>query len=111
MLTKGLEKTESGLTISIVEPLYGQNPASGERQLIGFLRIASSTSQILENISGKPENGDSALMVIADGSMGHSSDEIDHLIRVPGYQSLMLLCDSTAPTIRFILKIFEEINV
>ena len=110
MLARGLEHTVSGITISIVEPLYAQHPENNQTLLVGFLRIASSTSQILASISGTPEQGESALLVKADGSMGHSAEEIDQLIRVPGYQSLLLLSDSTAPTIRFILKNFEQIN-
>jgi len=110
MLTKGLEQSESGVTISIVEPLYALRANTEERPLIGFLRIASSVSQILESISGKPENGDSALLVSEDESEEHTAEDIDHLIRVPGYQSLLRLSDSTAPTLRFILKNFEEMN-
>lgn len=110
MLSRGLEHTTSGITISIVEPLIAQHPDTNQNFLVGFLRIASSTSQILANISGSPEQGESALMVKADGSMGHSSEEIDQLLRVPGYQSLLLLSDTTAPTIHFILKNSEQIN-
>lgn len=110
MLGKGLEHTVSGITISIVEPLYAQHPENNQTFLVGFLRIASSTSQILASVSGTPESGESALMVKADGSMGHTAEEIDQLIRVPGHQSLLQLSDSTAPTIRFILKNFDQIN-
>jgi hypothetical protein len=41
MLTKGLEKSPSGVTISIVEPLYAHRANAGEKPLIGFLRITS----------------------------------------------------------------------
>ncbi|MCZ6674874.1 MAG: response regulator [Verrucomicrobia bacterium] len=110
MLSKGLEQTESGVTISTVEPIYANNPLSGQRQLIGFLRIASSATQILESVSGTPEKGDSALLVTVTSEEETSAEDSDRLVRLPKHPSLLWLSDTTAPTLRFILKNFEELN-
>lgn len=110
MFAKGLEHTPSGIIVSTVEPIYTNYTETGSRRLIGFLRIASSITQILENISAAPEKGDSALLVSYPIEEDMSEADKEQLLRVPGHKSLLRLEDTTAPTIRFILKNFEEIN-
>ena len=110
MLAKGLEQTPSGVIVSTVEPIYSINENSSNRRLIGFLRIASSTTQILETISGSPRNGDSALLISTNPEEELSDEYKEQLVRIPNYQSLLRISDTTAPTIGYILKNFEEIH-
>ena len=110
MITKGLEQTSSGITISTVEPIYTNSSIAGPRQLIGFLRIASSATQILESISDSSEKGESALLELRKPSDELTTEEGDNIVRLPDQPSMFWLSDTTAPTIKIILKNFEEMT-
>lgn len=110
MQSKGLENTDSGVTISTVEPIYTHSSPTGGKLLIGFLRIASSATQILESISGTPERGDSALLAtVHPGRESQAEEDLEALIRLPKHAGLLRLSDFTAPTIRFILNNHEQV--
>ena len=110
LLARGLELTDSGVAISTVEPIYTHNSFSGARQLIGFLRIASSATQILDTNSTSLQQGESALLVTVIPGEGQTEEEAEDVIRLPQHSTLLRLCDYSAPTIRYILNNYEEIR-
>ena len=110
MLSKGLEKTPSGVIVSTVEPIYTRNNLTGNRRLVGFLRIASSTTQILESVSDAPEKGHSALLVSIETETELNEDDVSQLIRIPDHARRLQLSASTSPSIRFVLNNIDRID-
>ncbi len=110
MLSKGLEKTPSGVIISTVEPIYSHSDTKGNRRLTGFLRIASSTAQILESVSDTPEKGYSALLVSIDPEEELGEAEESQFVRIPGQTRRLHIVTTTSPSFQFVLNNADKID-